>query len=198
MYDYRRMTPKQQQALMAERNRRGYPWHSPPHVPAPEGFRIITGACYEHRELLAAPDRLAWFEQQLLEAINKLGSICAAWCVLPNHYHILVKVDSVRGLSKGLGQLHGRTSFEMNRADDARGRKVWYRCQDRAMRSERHYFVTMNYIHNNPVKHGYVPKWQKWPYSSVHWYLEHRGRDWLLDAWRESPVLNYGDTWDLF
>jgi len=198
MYDYRRMTPEQQQALTAERQRRGYPWHSPPHAHAPEGFRIITGACYEHRKLLASPERLAWFEQELLEAIHGLGSSCAAWCVLPNHYHILVKIDNVRDFSKALGQLHGRTSFKMNGADDALGRKVWYRCQDRVLRSERHYFASLNYIHNNPVKHGYVGKWQEWPYSSVHWYLEHKGRDWLLECWREYPVLNYGDTWDLF
>lgn len=107
-------------------------------------------------------------------------------------------IDGIRDFSNGLGQLHGRTSFEMNRRDDARGRKVWYRCQDRVIRSERHYYASMNYIHNNPVKHGYSKKWQEWPYSSVHWYLECKGRDWLVDAWRQYPVLNYGDKWDLF
>jgi putative transposase len=198
MYDFRKMSPDQRQAISAERRKRGYPWHSPPHLPAAEGFRIITGACYEHRNLLATSERLAWFEENLLKAISELSPTCAAWCVLPNHYHVLVKTDSIRDFSRGLGQLHGRTSFEMNRADEARGRKVWYRCQDRVMRCERHYYVSMNYIHNNPVKHGYVSKWQEWPYSSVHWYLESRGRDWLLDVWREYPVLSYGDKWDLF
>ena len=65
------------------------------------------------------------------------------------------------------------------------------------MRSERHYFTTLNYIHNNPVKHGYVDKWGDWAYSSFHWYLENKGRDWLIELWREYPVLNYGDKWDV-
>ena len=65
------------------------------------------------------------------------------------------------------------------------------------MRSERHYFTTLNYIHNNPVKHGYVDKWGDWPCSSYHWYLENKGRDWLLELWHEFPVLNYGDQWDV-
>ena len=64
------------------------------------------------------------------------------------------------------------------------------------MRSERHYFVTLNYIHNNPVKHGYVNQWGDWPYSSFSWYLQEKGREWLLDLWREYPVLNYGSGWD--
>ena len=86
----------------------------------------------------------------------------------------------------------------MNRRDDKTGRQCWFRAQDRCMRSKRHYLTTINYIHNNPVKHGYVDKWVEWPYSSFHWYLENKGRDWLIDTWREYPVLNYGDTWDVF
>lgn len=65
------------------------------------------------------------------------------------------------------------------------------------MRSERHYYTTINYIHNNPVKHGYVERWCDWPYSSFHEYLKGKGRDWLKDVWREYPVLHYGDAWDV-
>ncbi len=84
----------------------------------------------------------------------------------------------------------------MNKQDGIQGRRVWYRSQDRVMRSRRHFFTSLNYIHNNAVKHGYVKKWQDWAFSSVHWYLEHKGREWLLDLWREYPVLNYGEKWD--
>lgn len=65
------------------------------------------------------------------------------------------------------------------------------------MRSEAHYYTTLNYIHNNPVKHGYASKWTDWPFSSVHWYLDVKGRKWLEDVWRSYPVLNYGDKWDV-
>ena len=58
--------------------------------------------------------------------------------------------------------------------------------------------ISSNYIHNNPVKHGYVEKWQHWPFSSAAWYLEHKGREWVLDLWREYPVLDYGKSWDVF
>lgn len=40
----------------------------------------------------------------------------------------------------------------------------------------------MDYIHINPVKHGYVAHAADWPYSSIHRFIE-RGdlpRDW---AW---------------
>jgi putative transposase len=103
----------------------------------------------------------------------------------------------MKAFGRGIGQLHGRTSFEMNREDAARGRTVWYDYEDRCMRSDAHFHTSLNYVHNNPVKHGYVEKWQDWPYSSVHWYLETNGRDWLLDLWLCYPVRNYGDKWDV-
>lgn len=198
MYEYRNLTPEQQQATVAMRQDRGYPWHSPPHLRAPAGYRLVTGACFEHRKLLTTDKRLAWFEAQLLEAIHELDATCAGWCVLPNHYHVLLTVTNVTRLAHILGQLHGRTSYTMNQEDGTAGRKVWYRCHDRVMRSERHLCASLNYIHHNPVKHGYVAKWQDWPYSSALWYLECKGRDWLVDLWRAYPLLNYGDRWDSF
>jgi putative transposase len=195
-YSYRNLTPEEQADLVAERRRRGFPWHRPPHPEAPDGYRIVTAACFEHRNILNSAERLGWFEDQLLSTVNDVGFPCAAWCVLPNHYHLLVQVPEMKTLSKALGRLHGRTAFEMNREDDERGRQVWYHCQDRVMRSDRHYWTSLNYIHNNPVKHGYVEKWQLWPFSSVHWYLAVKGREWLVDVWREYPVRRYGDGWD--
>jgi putative transposase len=198
MYDYRTLTPEQQQAVVAERQRRGFPWHGPPHPEEPGAFRIVSAACYEHRHLLSSAKRLQWFEQELLTTLFELGCPCTAWCVLSNHYHVLVQIHDMRKFSRRLGQLHGRTSFEINKEDGQRGRTVWYRAQDRCMRSERHFFTTLNYIHNNPVKHGYVSRWQAWPFSSFHWYLQTHGREWLRDLWERYPVRDYGAAWDDF
>jgi len=85
----------------------------------------------------------------------------------------------------------------MNRDDNERGRKVWYRCAYRIIRSDRHFLTTVNYIHNNPVKHGYVDKWSEWPWSSFHWYLESKGRAEMVQLWRDYPLLGFGDKWDL-
>ena len=197
MYDYRKWNREKQAAALNERVAHGFPLHSPPHVSEPGAYRIITGACFEHRPNLEAPARLKWFEQKLLEHLQKQTLKIAAWVVLPNHYHVLLKIPDIKSFTKAQGQLHGRTSFEINQEDNEEGRQVWYRCSDRVMRSERHYFATINYIHNNPVKHGYVDKWGDWAYSSYHWYLENKGRDWLVELWQEYPVLNYGDQWDV-
>ncbi len=64
------------------------------------------------------------------------------------------------------------------------------------MRSERHFWATLNYIHNNSVKHGYVKRWQDWPFSSAKQFIEKYGRERTLEIWKEYPVLEYGVGWD--
>jgi putative transposase len=185
------------EGALTERKRRRYPWHGLPHLDATTAYRIVTGTCFEHRPVLAQCARRRWFESELLAHLKSADVECAAWVILPNHYHVLVRIDDIKEFAIGLGRLYGRTSFEINREDDTRGRRVWYRSQDRCMRSQAHFYTSINYIHNNPLKHGHVKKWTDWPCSSIHWYLQTKGRDWLLDLWRSYPVLNYGAKWDV-
>ncbi|MEM7315474.1 MAG: hypothetical protein AAF497_20215 [Planctomycetota bacterium] len=58
MYDYRKWSLEKQAAALKERVAHGFPLHSPPHVPEPDAYRIITGACFEHKPILDAPDRM--------------------------------------------------------------------------------------------------------------------------------------------
>jgi putative transposase len=136
-------------------------------------------------------------EDAVLAACSQAATQTYAWCVLPNHYHLLVRTDDLKSLTKALGQFHGRSSYAWNQEDDTRGRKVWHRAFDRAIRSDRHFWVTVNYIHHNPVHHGYVDKWQDWLWSSAKEFLELVGRDEASRMWREYPILDYGKKWDV-
>jgi putative transposase len=54
----------------------------------------------------------------------------------------------------------------------------------------------VNYIHHNPVKHGYAEKWEDWPFSSASGFLEEVGREQAVEFWKRYPVLDYGRGWD--
>ena len=51
---------------------------------------------------------------------------------LPNHWHILVLTDDLKVLTKKLGRLHGKSSFQWNREEAMQGRKCWSKCADRS------------------------------------------------------------------
>jgi putative transposase len=198
MYDYRKMTAAQRSEVVEDRKARHLPWHAPPHgEPGPRNRYLITAACYQHRPVIGEnPARMTSCEEGVLATCRGFGAEISAWCVLPNHYHVLVKSARLKELSKELGKFHGRSSYAWNDEDKCRGRKVWHRCFDRRIRSERHYWATVNYVHHNPVYHGYVSKWQDWPWSSAREFLESVGREEAARIWAEYPILDYGKKWD--
>ena len=138
------------------------------------------------------------FEHDILEACTTAGADLFAWCILPNHYHLLARTDRIKVLRKEIGKVHGRTARMWNLEDKHPGRKVWFNYFDRDMRSRRHYLASLNYVHHNAVHHGYVEKWQDWPYSSVHQFLEAVGRHEAERIWNEYPILDYGKGWDIY
>ena len=73
----------------------------------------------------ASPARMAEFETELLDSLGKQTWRVFAWVVLPNHYHLLIEAADLALTLSALGRLHGRSSFDWNTQDQARGRKVW-------------------------------------------------------------------------
>ncbi len=179
MYDWRRMTVGERAEALETRKARSRPWHSPPRRYV-GGIRrySISAACYEHSPVIGfSGERLDNFSDRLLETVGTYADKIFAWCVMPNHYHVLVRSEKLRDLLSGLALLHGRTSYVWNGEEGLRGRRVWCNYIDREMRSERQFWATLNYVHHNPVRHEYVDRWQDWPWSSGHRYLEEVGRE---------------------
>ncbi len=106
--------------------------------------------------------------------------------------------DRIIELRKEIGKVHGRTATMWNRADAAVGRKVWFNFFDRNMRSKRHFWASLNYVHHNAVHHGYVEKWQDGPFSSARRFLEDVGAEQARAIWNKYPILNYGKSWDIY
>ena len=196
MYDYRRMSPEERAAVVSERKTRGWPWHSPPHFEDQEDLFHLSAACYEHREILGTPARLGEFADILVPGLDRdLDVAVHAWVVLPSHYHLLLTVN-LDAFRLWIARLHNGKSTQWNREDRTPGRREWYRFSDRKIRSEGHYYASLNYIHANPVKHGYVEKANYWPWSSLPKYLEEFGPN-VLDDWEKRyPVFDYGRGWD--
>jgi putative transposase len=197
-YHWRHLTGDERAELLAWRQQQGRPWHSPPHLPNFDALQFhITAACHEHRPHIGlSRERMDEFSTGLLAALSADGGRVSAWCVLPNHYHALVETQDLPRLLRGLGRFHGRTSHTWNGQERTRGRQVFFRAVDRAMRSDAHVYATLNYVHHNPVHHGYVERWTDWPRSSAAAYVAQVGRNEAARVWQAFPVRDYGKGWD--
>jgi putative transposase len=195
-YRYRQLTEEERQFVVRDRQQRGYPWHGPPHRVREANYYLFSAANFEHSPVMSSESRRLAFQTRLLELFGGEGIGVCAWAVLPNHYHVLALVPDISEAASVFQRLHGSTSRQWNLEDNRAGRKVWYRYSDRAIRSEKHFYATVNYLHFNPVKHGHVERVDEWATSSFGAYMEAKGREWLAELWRKYPVKDYGKGWD--
>jgi putative transposase len=198
MYAWRKMTREERLETMHRRMTSQRPWHGPPHFRSDTTDRyLFTAACLNHWPIAGhTRDRLAEFERALLDTADRVSTQVHAWVVMPDHYHFLAQTADCLATLKELGKLHGRSSFQWNGEENLRGRQIWCNAAETAMKSDRHFWATMNYIHHNPVKHGYVTRWQDWPFTSAHQYLAAVGDEEARKVWNEFPVSDYGKGWD--
>jgi putative transposase len=197
MYLWRKMTSEQREETLRLRRVERRPWHSPPHRDSEAGRYLLTAACYEHKPHIGtSAGRMAAFECELIDLCRTFASELWAWVILPNHYHVLLHTERLRDLLAAVGKLHGRTSRQWNGEEITRGRQVWCGAAETTMKSDGHFWATVNYVHHNPVKHGYVERWQDWPYGNAREYLEGVGPEEARRVWREYPLNKYGEGWD--
>jgi len=165
--------------------------HRPPHIYAGNTTYFVTGSIHKGARLLAPPTHKPHLQQELLTLAPDYGLELFAWVILDNHYHLLFHLAESENLHRFFKRFHGRSAFTFNKWDHQPGRQVWYNYWDRCIRDERDYWTHFNYIHYNPIKHGYARQLRDWPFSSIFIYLEREGRNWLDDCWRKYPIKEF-------
>ncbi|MBI5527138.1 MAG: hypothetical protein HY897_12455 [Deltaproteobacteria bacterium] len=73
-------------------------------------------------------------------------------------------------LKKFISHLHTATARYVNNLDGTPGRKVWYEYWDTCLTFENSYLPRLNYVNNNPVKHGLVELASNYPFCSAAWF----------------------------
>ena len=112
MYQWRQLTEEDRAALLSWRQHLKRPWHSPPHFATGPGCFHLTAACYDHAEIIGqSVKRMQDFGEDLIRTLDQVGATLHAWCLLPNHYHLLLDVPDLKKTTSSLGLLHGRTSL---------------------------------------------------------------------------------------
>jgi putative transposase len=93
-----------------------------------------------------------------------------AWCLLDNHFHLLLFSQSGR-LSDAMRFLGGRFTQRINYRDGRDGPIFRGRFTSVAVNSDAHLVQASRYIHRNPVAAGLVAEPWQWPWSSAQAYL---------------------------
>ena len=104
-----------------------------------------------------------------------------AWVVLPDHIHCIWTLPE-GDADYSMRWKAIKTRFSL--ANPSLKRPVWQlRFWEHTIRSQTDFNAHMNYIHINPVKHGYVTRVKDWRFSSFHYWVRRQvySIDWAGD-----------------
>jgi len=127
------------------------------------------GCCFlkDNRIAQVVVDTLLFFDGERYRLI--------AYCIMPNHVHLLIEVAPGWSLSQ---ILHSWRSFTAKKANRILGRSgpFWMEeYYDRYIRNDEHFANALEYIRMNPVKAGLASEVGEWPWA---WEMPDKGIFW--------------------
>jgi putative transposase len=129
----------------------------------------------------------------MAEWCGKCGVGIWAYCLMPNHVHLIAVPESEDGLRRGIGAAHRRYSRMINFRQDWRGH-LWQGRFSSFPMDESYLLAAARYVEMNPVRACLVEDADSWPWSSARAHLA--GLDDQLV--KVAPLLEMAGDWKLF
>jgi putative transposase len=116
-----------------------------------------------------------------------------AYCLMPNHIHLIAVPGSEQGLRRAIGEAHRRYTRRINFREKWRG-YLWQGRFASFIMDADYLLAAARYVELNPVRAGLVAKAEEWPWSSARAHLSGRD-DRLVKA---APLLAMVGDWKAF
>jgi|SRR6185437_13316251 len=125
----------------------------------------VTARGVARREIFHSDDDGRVFLSTLGDVVTERGWHCHCYCLMPNHYHLLVGTPR-SDLPEGMRDLNSAYATRFNTAHELTGHVFQGRYGSRLVRSDTHALEVCRYIPLNPVRAGLRPSPEDWPWSS--------------------------------
>jgi REP element-mobilizing transposase RayT len=117
------------------------------------------------------------------EVVERASWLCHAYCLMDNHYHLLVETPA-GNLSRGMRHLNGVHTQRFNRRHGRVGHVFQGRYKAILVERDAHLLELARYVALNPVRAHLVGRAEDWPWSSYRATAGLDGRpDWLTVDW---------------
>jgi len=175
-------------------------------------YHITSRGNAREKIFFTRSDREAFLEI-LTQVVERYGWICHAYCLMTNHYHLLIETPNAN-LSRGMRHLNGVYTQWVNRQMKRAGHIFQGRFKSILIEKDSHLLELARYIVLNPVRAKMVRSPREWRWSSyratagqtavpdfltVTWILEQFGdtRSGRIAAYRKFVRQGKGDKiWD--
>lgn len=154
------------------------------------GCYFFTINCLERKNNRLLTDNISLLKDCVQSVKTKHPFQINAWVVLPEHMHMIMtlpendadyamRIRLIKTLfCKNLPKNEMRSLVREKRHE----RGIWQRRYwEHTIKDDEDYQKHMDYVHYNPVKHGYVSQVIDWPHSTFHYWVERDiyPKDWV-------------------
>ncbi|HFE65995.1 MAG TPA: transposase [Chloroflexi bacterium] len=150
-------------------------------------YHIYNRGAGRHN-LFIEKDNYLYVLRQTKKYLKEFALVMIAYCLMPNHYHFLIRQDGQIPAGELPKRVFGGYSRAVNRRYQWTGTLFEGRFQARHVDNDNYLRHLCRYIHANPVKDGLVNSLEAWPYSN---YLEWVGL-------RQGTLVDYQFIRDIF
>ncbi len=152
----------------------------------PSTYYHIFNHANGDEDLFREPENYRYFLQQYYKYINRIGDTYA-YCLMPNHFHLLVRIKAAEELtthlpgfenlagvaasnllSKQFSNFFNSYSKAFNKKYERRGSLFLKNFKKKTIIQKDYLSSVILYIHLNPVKHGFTSGPADWKWSSYH------------------------------
>lgn len=150
----------------------------------------VTARCLDGRLIVHDRDDVDELLGALAGVVRERGWTVATYCVMPNHYHMVVWTPNA-DLGAGMKGLQEGFAHYANERDGLRGRGHFWseRFHNVPLPTDDHLVARLRYDARNPVKHGFTDRPEDWPYSAHLALLGERPAPAWLDVERVLAVV---------
>lgn len=176
-------------------DRAGIPCRMPrlARVVVPDLPNHITQRGNRRQQTFFRPDDYRLYISWLAEACRRFRVDIWAYCLMPNHVHLIAVPTTPDGLRLALSEAHCRYTREINRREGWRGH-LWQGRFGSYLMDERYTLAAARYIELNPVRAGLVDTPEQYVWSSTRAHLLGRD-DGLVTV---APLLALAGNWAAF
>ena len=133
-------------------------------------YHVFNRGCNKEKIFIAESDYKKLLSKiKLTKDTYKIEII--AYCLLPNHYHLMLYQASDKPISDWLRDLFNGYVQRFNRKYNRSGTIFERTAKPKLITSDKYLIDGIHYINSNPFKHGLVENPVDWKFSSLSEYL---------------------------
>lgn len=148
-------------------------------------YHLFNRGC-DKREIFLGVNNYRFFLKKIRLLKVKFNLNIIAYCLMPNHFHLLVRQNSEVTIAKWIQKVLSGYVQAFNKQNNRKGTLFEGSTKSRVINKDNYLYDIIHYIHFNPVKAKLVSDPADWSYSSYKTWISDSVNSLVPNKFREE------------